>query len=183
MDDGYSIRLALPEDTAFLPSIEMQAGALFEDYFEETGLTAEAVGRVTSGDDFDAAQRMGRLWVAVSPGGDRVGFALVLDVGGAAHLEELDVLPEHGRRGLGSRLLEAVCEWAHEAGYSRVTLSTFRDVPWNAPFYVRRGFRIVDPGDLSEQHVQLVRAEKARGLRIDLRVIMERRTSAGGGLS
>jgi len=176
MDGGYSIRLALPEDTAFLPSIERQAGALFKNCLGEIGLTAAAFDQVQSSDDLAAAQQRGRLWVAVSPGGDRVGFALVIDVGGAAHLEELDVLPEHGRRGLGSRLLETVCDWARDAGYPRVTLSTFRDIPWNAPFYSRHGFRIVDPSDVSEQHVQLVRAEKARGLRIDLRVIMERRT-------
>ena len=179
MDGGYSIRLALPEDTAFLPSIERQAGALFKNCLGEIGLTAAPFDQVRSSDDLAAAQQRGRLWVAVSPGGDRVGFALVIDVGGAAHLEELDVLPEHGRRGLGSRLLETVCDWAHDAGYPRVTLSTFRDVPWNAPFYSRHGFHIVDPGDVSEQHVQLVRAEKARSLRIDLRVIMERRTQAG----
>jgi len=179
VDAGYSIRLAWPEDIAFLPSIERQAGALFKNCFGETGLRSEAFDQAQSSDDFAAAQQKGRLWVAVSPGGDRVGFALVIDVGGAAHLEELDVLPEHGRRGLGSRLLETVCDWAREAGYPRVTLSTFRDVPWNAPFYSRHGFRIVDPRDVSEQHVQLVRAEKARGLRIDLRVIMERRTQAG----
>ena len=176
MDDGYSIRLAVPEDTAFLPSVERQAGALFKTCLGETGLTAAAFDHVVSPEDLVAAQQTGRLWVAVSPGGDRVGFALVIDVGGMAHLEELDVLPEHGRRGLGSRLLETVCEWARDAGYSRVTLSTFRDVSWNAPFYSRHGFRIVDPGEVSAQHVQLVRAEKKRGLRIDLRVIMERRT-------
>lgn len=179
MISGYSIRLALPEDTAFLPSIERQAGALFKNCLEETGLTDAAFDQVQSSEDLDEAQQMGRLWVAVSPGGDCVGFALMIDVGGAAHLEELDVLPEHGRRGLGSRLLEAVCDWAREAGYPKVTLSTFRDIPWNAPFYSRRGFHIVDPGDVSEPHVQLVRAEKKRGLRIDLRVIMERRTQAG----
>jgi GNAT superfamily N-acetyltransferase len=179
MDDGYSIRLAVSEDIAFLPSIEKRAGVLFNGCLGETGLTAAAFEQVQTVDDLDEAQQLGRLWVAVSPGGDRVGFALVVDVGGSAHVEELDVLPEHGRRGVGTRLLETVCKWAGGAGYPKVTLSTFRHVPWNAPFYSRRGFRIVDPADVSEQHVQLVRAEKARGLRIDLRVIMERRIHAG----
>ena len=43
-----------------------------------------------------------------------------------------------------------------EAGYPRITLSTFRDVPWNRPFYERRGFRVVDPGGLPPQHRDLV---------------------------
>ena len=179
MIDGYRIRLALPQDTTFLPSIERQAAKLFENCLGETGLTLEALVRVNSVENFDHAQRAGRLWVAVSPRGDLVGFALVFDLGGMAHVDELDVLPEHGGRGLGSRLLEEVCGWAREAGYPKVTLSTFREVPWNAPFYHRRGFRIVEPAELSEQHVQLVRSEKDRGLRTDLRVVMGYRIQAG----
>src|SRR5690349_18843714 len=54
---------------------------------------------------------------------------------GTAYVEEMDVLTDHGRRGLGGRLLEAVCTWAREQGHPAVTLSTFRDVPWNGPFY------------------------------------------------
>jgi 4-diphosphocytidyl-2-C-methyl-D-erythritol kinase len=41
------------------------------------------------------------------------------------HVEEMDVLPAHGRRGLGSRLLAWVCAWARAQGYAAVTLSTF----------------------------------------------------------
>jgi hypothetical protein len=44
-----------------------------------------------------------------------------------------------------------------EAGYPAVTLRTFRDVPWNGPFYLRRGFAVVDSAALSPGHV-------ARGL-------------------
>ncbi len=179
MIDGYQIRLALPQDTAVLPSIEGRAAKLFENLMEETGITREALARVTPVEDFEQVQRAGRLWVAESPTGELVGFALVHDLGGTPHLEELDVLPEHGGRGLGSRLLAEVCGWAREAGYPKVTLSTFRAVPWNAPFYQRRGFRIVDPAELSEELVQLVQSEKERGLRIDLRVVMEYRIQAG----
>jgi hypothetical protein len=52
----------------------------------------------------------------------------------------MDVLAEHGRRGIGGRLLETVCTSAREHGYAAVTLSTFRDVPWNDPFCRRHGF-------------------------------------------
>jgi GNAT superfamily N-acetyltransferase len=51
----------------------------------------------------------------------------------------MDVLPEHAGQGLGAALIEAVCSWAHTRGFDAVTLSTFRDVPWNAPFYTRHG--------------------------------------------
>jgi len=170
--NGYRVRVAVAEDVARLPEIERQAGLLFDDRLEQIGLTKEFQPPVTSVENFENARRAGRLWVAVPPSGDAVGFALVLEVGGFAHLEELDVLPRHGRKGLGSALLDAVCTWAGQAGYPAVTLSTFRDIPWNAPFYQRRGFRVVAPSELSDDHVQLVFSEGRRGLRADLRVMM-----------
>ncbi len=50
------------------------------------------------------------------------------------HLEEIDVDPSHGRRGLGTALVNAVCEWASDSGHALLTLTTFRAVPWNLPF-------------------------------------------------
>jgi GNAT superfamily N-acetyltransferase len=175
---SYTIRLARPADLAALPAIECRSGELFEDRLETTGLTREFLARVSTVEDFVEAQAAGTLWVAESDAGDLVGFAIVVFLGGLPHLDELDVLPEHGRRGIGSRLLDAACRWAADAGHRAITLSTFRDVPWNAPFYARRGFRVVAPGELSDEHVALVDEEKARGLRTDLRVLMRR--DAGG---
>jgi GNAT superfamily N-acetyltransferase len=89
-----------------------------------------------------------------------------------AHLDELDVLPSHEGKGIGTTLLATVCSWAKDMGYPAVTLRTFRDVPWNAPFYQRRGFRIVESEALSLAHVGLEASERQRGLRTDLRVTM-----------
>jgi GNAT superfamily N-acetyltransferase len=61
-------------------------------------------------------------------------------VDGTAYLAALAVLPSDMRTGVGSRLLERACEWARGQGYPAMTLTTFRDVPWNAPFYAKRGF-------------------------------------------
>ena len=112
------------------------------------------------------------LWVATD-GEDRpVGFALVFEIDGYAHLDQLNVLPNHTQKGLGKALLRTVCEWARERGYPGVTLSTFRDVPWNGPFYSRHGFRVVQSKELTAGLAQLVERERKRGIRTDLRVIM-----------
>jgi GNAT superfamily N-acetyltransferase len=73
-----------------------------------------------------------------------VGFASVGIVDGDAHLRQLSVEPRESRRGRGTALLTAVCDWATSSGFRAVTLTTFRDVPWNGPFYAARDFGEVD---------------------------------------
>jgi GNAT superfamily N-acetyltransferase len=169
---GYEIRRAVRADIDCLPEVERAAGALFDAYRGQTGMTDDVIANVNSIETFEKARETGRLWVAVAPGGQVVGFALVVELGRYAHLEELDVLPSHGQRGLGSALLDAVCSWAGNAGCSGVTLRTFRDVPWNEPFYQRRGFKIVGSSELSPEHVELEACEQQRGLQTDRRVSM-----------
>ncbi len=57
-----------------------------------------------------------------------------------AHLEQLSVHPDHAGRGIGRALLRAGCAWAAARGYAEITLATYRDVPWNGPFYASEGF-------------------------------------------
>ena len=92
----------------------------------------------------------------------------------AAHLEEIDVDPRHGRRGLGTKLVLQVCDWAAGKGYASVTLTTFRDIPWNMPFYARLGFSIVATEHLSPALRAVVEDETRRGLDPSRRVVMSR---------
>ncbi|MDA1215630.1 MAG: GNAT family N-acetyltransferase [Chloroflexi bacterium] len=158
----------------FLGPIELEAAAMFAEWPTDLGLDAEALKEVDSIRTFREAQKNGHLWVAVDENDAPVGLALVHTVDMAAHLEEMDVLPLHGRKGLGAASLEAVCSWAKGNGYLAVTLSTFRDVPWNKPFYEKHGFRAVEPNDLSPALLRVVDLEHKRGLSTDLRVIMRR---------
>jgi GNAT superfamily N-acetyltransferase len=63
----------------------------------------------------------------------------------APHLEQLAVHPDYARQGLGRALLQAAIEWARHAGFTEITLATYRDVPWNGPFYASEGFTEVGP--------------------------------------
>ncbi len=67
--------------------------------------------------------------------------------GGGAHLEQLSVHPDHAGHGLGRALLRAGCDWAAAQGYSELTLATYRDLPWNGPFYASEGFVEIGPVD------------------------------------
>ena len=60
--------------------------------------------------------------------------------GAAAHLEQLSVHPDHAGGGIGRALLRAGCDWAEANGYPEITLATYRDIPWNGPFYASEGF-------------------------------------------
>lgn len=108
-------------------------------------------------------------------GGQAVGFALCGMVDGQAHLFEMDVIPEHGRRGVGSALLESVCSEAEECGFSAMTLTTLRDVLWNAPFYAKRRFSDLSEEEWGEQLAEIVARERMLGFPMQLRVVMKRK--------
>jgi GNAT superfamily N-acetyltransferase len=120
----------------------------------------------------------GRAWVATDD--ERVvGFVVVDVVGGCAHIEEIDVDLRSGGRGHGSRLLDEVARWARSTGLEAVTLTTFRDVPWNAPWYARHGFRILPEAELNAELRQVRDRETEHGLPADLRVVMRLAVGAG----
>lgn len=127
---------------------------------------------VTEWAQLQAAHDDGRLWIAADDHDRPVGFALVILIEDQPHLDELSVHPDHGRRGLGRQLVDAVQSWTERTGYTRLTLSTFSTVPWNGPFYARMGFVAMNPGNLDPALSDLRLREKARGLPIEDRVIM-----------
>jgi predicted N-acetyltransferase YhbS len=84
------------------------------------------------------------------------------------------VHPSHTRQGLGRRLLETAVLWAEQQSLSAVTLTTFADVPWNAPYYQRLGFQTLAESELTEGLQRIVKHEAARGLNVWPRVTMRR---------
>lgn len=164
---GYSIRAAQAEQIPALPAIELAAAQLLRGYAPESALTETTDVRT-----FADAARDGRLWVA-SAGNTPVGFALVKMLArDLPHLEEIDVDPAHGRRGLGTALVKAVRECATDSGYVWLTLTTFRAVPWNLPFYARMGFVEIPRETLRPELAAVVSEEAHRGLDPHTRAVM-----------
>jgi GNAT superfamily N-acetyltransferase len=166
----YHIRLARLDDLSALPDIERAANALFADF----GLAEQLANILTPIESLRAGVSTDRLWVAADEIDRPVGFALASVVGDNAHLDELDVHPAHGRRGLGAALVEAVCDWARASGYRAITMTTLRHIPWNAPWYQRLGFRVLEDNELSPALRDLLHEEIQRGLPADQRVAMRR---------
>jgi len=173
MSAGYVVTPARELDIRLLAAIELAAARLL------TGHAPDAIlEETTSQDVLKKAQRDGRLWVALADDVP-VGFAHVEVLeADAAHLEEIDVCPEHGGRGVGTMLVMRVCDWALAKGYESVSLSTFRDVPWNMPFYARLGFEVVSPSELTPALRAVLEDERRRGLDSSRRVVMRRPCAA-----
>jgi len=151
-----AVRPAGPPDVARLEAIENLADALLIDLLNPARWDPAPTG------DQRVAMPGFVIVVSESMGGDAVGFVHVIEVDGYAHLEQLSVLPSHTRRGFGRALVDAAKGEASRRGYKWITLRTFADVPWNAPFYSTCSFVESEPD--TSFHRELVETEAQLGL-------------------
>jgi len=187
MTEQYCIRLARKGDIKAIKEIELKSAVRFKgtgliddllDHHFEQGLLKELIGD-------------GQVWVAepiflaapaapadqsqgsqsVNPQGP-VGFAIATVLGPVAYLEEVDVLPSHGRRGLGRRLVETVADWARGRNFPHLTLSTFLNIAWNAPFYSTMGFEKLPKNQWSKEIEEIYMLEQKLGLPVEERTFM-----------
>ena len=77
-------------------------------------------------------------------------------------------------------MIEAVCEWVRANGHAVITLTTERDIPWNAPYYARLGFEILPEAQWGAGLREIAVNEIALGLNPETRVAMMRRIAASG---
>lgn len=168
--DRYRLRLARPDEVPRLRAIEDEAGALFSGL----GLVDEALDPSFPLDVAARLVAMGQVWVACLEDDVPAGMVIASAREGAGYVEELDVVPAHGRRGLGARLLARACAWAESQGHAAIRLSTFRDLPWNAPFYRKHGFRDLAPEEWTPGLREIREREARHGLRVEARVFMQR---------
>jgi GNAT superfamily N-acetyltransferase len=166
----YRVRPARPAEIGRLREVEDEAGTMLAGL----GLVDEALDVSFPLDELSRLVDDGQVWVGADAADRPVGMVIASVRDYVAYVEEMDVLPEHGRRGLGSRLLARVAGWAQERGYVAITLSTFRDVPWNGPFYRRNGFRDLRPDEWSPGMGAIRDIEARHGLRVNARVFMRR---------
>jgi predicted N-acetyltransferase YhbS len=103
-----------------------------------------------------------------------IAFVMFRPVEDGLYIEQLDVLPAFAGRRIGAALLDAVAERARASGLKRLTLSTFRDVPWNAPYYRRLGFIDIADDALTPGLVAIRREHLTRGLDESQRTFMGR---------
>jgi GNAT superfamily N-acetyltransferase len=155
-----------------MQQIERSAAELFRDspLIDLENMAAVAIN------DHLAAIEAGLSFMA-DVDGRGAGFVMGEMHGSDAYLHELDVDSAFQRQGIGAGLVRAFVDAAKAKGAHAVYLSTFRDPPWNAPFYGRMGFREVARDDYLPWMVNL-EAQQAEFLDLTTRVFMRRGVSS-----
>jgi len=165
---GIFIRLATDKDATNLPDIEQSAGKAF---LAIPGLEWIADDEVISAEHHQIYIDEGTVWVALS-GKRRIGFVTTARYEDALHILELAVESGHQGHGVGRRLLEKAKDYALENGLPALTLTTFRDLPFNELFYHKLGYRTLEAADLSERLADILETEIDNGLPGDRRCAM-----------
>jgi GNAT superfamily N-acetyltransferase len=167
---SVAIRAARRHELPALQDVENVA----DEIFRRVGMPWVLAMMPADLDLLERARRVGQLWVAANAANRPIGFALLRTLDGLAWLHQLSVLPRHSGRGIGGALLEQVCAKARQERHASVFLSTYLGVPWNAPFYVRHGFKVVPLAQYSAA-MRLERAhERQLGHPIWRRCLMRR---------
>ncbi|MDO8902159.1 MAG: GNAT family N-acetyltransferase [Phenylobacterium sp.] len=161
-----NIRLARPEDLDLLPEIEVSAATLFRD--QGLAITSDETDGAPL--DFTPAAvwkpiaAAGLLWVVAEEKGPPGGFLAARIEDNRLHILEFDVHRRHQGQGLGRRLLAFAIAEARRRGLEGLSLTTFRDAPWNAPFYASAGFKVIERDAAPETLQAYLDREASRGL-------------------
>jgi ribosomal protein S18 acetylase RimI-like enzyme len=135
------IRAARLSELPTLQAIERAAGVMFG----EIGMPEIAQYDPPPLPVMAARHDADRLWVATNDDDEPVAYLIADLVDGRLQIEQVTVHPSSARRGLGRALLDHAANRATADGLPALTLTTFTHVPWNAPYYARCGFRVLNP--------------------------------------
>lgn len=169
---GYRLRYASSEDFAALNAIEQAAASIFPAGF----LPDKVLDDKLPFSVLEQARQQDMLWLVQCADGTPVGYVMMESLDGLTLLAQIDVQPAHGRQGLGAALIRHALS---QVQASEVWLTTFTDVPWNAPFYQKLGFVVVDEACAPDAIGKTLAAERARGLQQRVAMRLTRPESAG----
>ncbi|WP_037851424.1 GNAT family N-acetyltransferase [Streptomyces sp. NRRL S-340] len=164
------IRSPRVSELPVLQDIERAAGQRYHDI----GMPEIAEDEPLALDELARYQRDARAWVAVDAADVSVAYLIADRVDGNFHVEQVSVHPDSARRGVGRSLLEHLADHARSRRAPALTLTTFADVPWNASYYVRCGFRVLAESMLTPGLREIREREAAHGLDRWPRVCMRR---------
>jgi GNAT superfamily N-acetyltransferase len=164
---SVTLRAAAIADIPRMQQIEQDAATLFAglDLIDTSEMATASIS------DHCNAIDEGLSLVAEAEG--RIaGFVIGDRYDADVYLYELDVSRDYQRRGIGAMLARGFIELARAHGAQTIFLSTFRDPPWNAPFYRKLGFEDVPREDYLSWMTE-IEQRQAEFLDIATRVFMK----------
>lgn len=164
---SYRVERGTAAHIAPLPELERAAGARFR----AVGMADIAEGGTTPLSILEERAAADRLYVALDTHGALVGFLIWSPKDALAYIEEVSVHPAHAGNRLAARMIGRL-EADTRGRFPALTLATFRDVPWNAPYYASLGFREMPLGDAGPDHLENWRHQQAQGLDMSKRLFM-----------
>ncbi|MGE9695465.1 GNAT family N-acetyltransferase [Streptomyces sp. CH6] len=165
-----TIRAARPADLPLLQLVEVAAGAPFR----EIGMPEIADDDPPPLTTLEHHRERGLAWVSTLPDDSPVAYLIADRVEGYLHIEQVSVDPAHARQGLGRALIAHAAAHARAEGARALTLTTFAEVPWNAPYYARLGFEEYPASELPPGLREIRAREAAAGLDRWPRTVMRR---------
>jgi ribosomal protein S18 acetylase RimI-like enzyme len=157
----FNVRLAREDDIPWLADVERSAAETFLTLPDLAWIVTDGV---TDAETHNRLIAAGAEWVADDEVGEPVGFLAGERIGPDLHIWELAVAAAYQRHGLGRRLIAAAEAQARAERLTGLTLTTFRTVAWNGPFYARAGFEILDETTLPDHLSGALARERERGL-------------------
>jgi GNAT superfamily N-acetyltransferase len=165
-----TFRFAAPREASVIRTIEFEAGQRFASVGMPGIADAPPMALALVERKIAACE----IIVAVDADARCAGFVMFEPQPARIYVQELDVLTSHAGRRIGAALIEQVAQLARVRQLPQLILSTYRDVPWNAPYYRRLGFRDIAQAELDAELIARRGAHIARGLDESKRVFMRR---------
>ncbi|TVY16475.1 Acetyltransferase [Lachnellula arida] len=164
----FGIRRARSSDISLLESVERSAAQIFRTV---------NLGFLADGPTLDPAVLSGmaksnHLWIAVNDWDQPIGFLGGENFEGNFHLVEVSVAQDFQGRGVGKALMSNMMEQVRREGYKTITLTTYRDVPWNGYWYAKMGFVEVYAQAMGRKYLDIMVQEGKQGLDQASRCVM-----------
>jgi predicted N-acetyltransferase YhbS len=152
------IRFAQPADLPAIALVEISAATVFAG----THMDFAANDAPNEAADLLAAIAAQLMWVATDDD-EVIGFVFAEQCADGLYVRELSVAAPWHRRGHGAALMAVLIEAARTRGDRQLVLTTDRTLPWNAPFYQRLGFHIVEGAAIPAEAQRRLERQYATG--------------------
>jgi GNAT superfamily N-acetyltransferase len=163
------IRKIKQSEYRFLPEIEELADKTLQD----VGVDVRHL-LPTPCTYYESLNKEHSIIFVAEKGNKIIGFCYTTAVDHNGYLGELPVLPAYTRIGIGSKLLKKAIEWARAKHYTYIPLTTFAEIPFNAPMYEKFGFEEFVPDNNFPELKKIRKNEKVSGLEVKKRIAMKK---------